>query len=80
MKRVFTAAVMILCVLSANAQENKEETATLTDKVWECYSYIRAFKTDIKLSSRDIYYANKVYEIQPTISVKVPATYSNEVT
>jgi hypothetical protein len=52
----------------------------LTDKVWNCYSYVRAFKTDIKLSSRDIYYTNKVYEIQPTISIKVPATYSSEVT
>jgi hypothetical protein len=80
MKRVFTAAAIALCVFSANAQESKTQAAKLTDKVWECYSYVRAFKTDIKLSSRDIYYANKVYEIQPTISIKVPATYSSEVT
>ncbi|MDR2081471.1 MAG: hypothetical protein LBP54_06245 [Campylobacteraceae bacterium] len=80
MKRVFTAALIVLCVFSANAQENKASTAKLTDKVWECYSYVRAFKTDIKLSSRDIYYTNKIYEIQPTISIKVPATYSSEVT
>jgi hypothetical protein len=92
MRTLFTAAIIALCVLVAsghiNAQEVKQSQVTknmanlsqFTDKVWECYSYVRAFKTDIKLSSRDIYYANKVYEIQPTISVKVPSTYSSEIT
>ncbi|MDR0666948.1 MAG: hypothetical protein LBF71_06025 [Campylobacteraceae bacterium] len=92
MKTSFMTAVITLCVLCAaghvNAQEtNKPQAAQsavdlnlLTDKVWECYSYVRAFKTDIKLSSRDIYYANKLYEIQPSISVKSPSTYSSEIT
>ncbi|MDR1614466.1 MAG: hypothetical protein LBS26_02745 [Campylobacteraceae bacterium] len=92
MRILFIPVIAVLCVLGAaehiNAQEAKQvktvkTTASLNqlvDKVWECYSYIRAFKTDIKLSSHDIYYANKVYEIQPVISVKVPAIYSSEVT
>lgn len=83
--------IAALCILGAaghiSAQVTKQtqtvkNTANLTqltDKVWECSSYVRAFKTDIKLSSRDIYYTNRVYEIQPVISIKVPATYSSEV-
>jgi hypothetical protein len=56
------------------------DTNYLTDKVWECSSHIRAFKTDIELYSRDIYYINKSYESQPTIGIKSSSVYNSVVT
>ncbi|MDR0761486.1 MAG: hypothetical protein LBF13_00400 [Campylobacteraceae bacterium] len=55
-------------------------TFLLADRVWECFSYVRAFKTDIELSSRDIYYADKTYESQPVIGIKSPLVYSSVIT
>jgi hypothetical protein len=54
--------------------------AHLADRVWECSSYVRAFKTDIKLSSRDIYYADNSYESQSAISIKSPSAYNSVIT
>jgi hypothetical protein len=52
----------------------------IVDRAWECSSRIKAFNTDIKLFSRDIYYFDGTYESKPTISIKSPSVYSNVIT
>ncbi|MDR2635793.1 MAG: hypothetical protein LBC08_03060, partial [Campylobacteraceae bacterium] len=89
MKIALIPMIAALCILTAAAEnvtsaesssisENAE--SYLADKVWECSSYVRAFNTDIRLYSRDIYYADKSYDSQPTISFEAPLSYRSVIT